>query len=324
MRAIQIDRVGGPEVLRVVDVPVPEPGPGTVRVRHGAIGVNFIDTYLRTGLYPAQLPFVPGTEAAGTVDALGPGVTGLAVGDRVAYVGRGPGSYAEQRVVEAGLCIRLPESIDFETAAAMLLKGLTVQFLLRRTRHGLERGDHIVWHAAAGGVGLIACQWAKELGYVLIATAGSPQKCELALAHGAAHAIDYRTEDVVARVKELTAGRGVKVVFDSVGKDTYERSLDCLAPLGLLVAFGNASGPIPPLQLLDLMRRGSLYVTRPTLNTHLSIPGAAPEMARELLDVVARGAVKIEIGQRFPLAEAAAAHRALESRETTGATVLLP
>jgi NADPH2:quinone reductase len=324
MRAIQIDRHGGPDVLSVVDMPLPEAGPGTVRVRHNACGVNFIDTYYRTGLYSSKLPTVLGEEAAGVVDAVGAGVDGLGVGDRVAYVARGPGSYAEARVVEAARVVRLPDSIDFDTAAAMMLKGLTVHALLRRTRTALEPGDVIVWHAAAGGVGLIACQYAKALGYEVIATAGSPEKCELARAHGAAHAIDYRTEDVVARVKELTGGRGVKVVYDSVGKDTWERSLDCLAPFGLWVSFGNASGPVPPISVLELSKRGSLYVTRPTLQTHLAVPGAMTDMARELFDVVARGAVKVDVGRRYRLEEAAAAHRDLESRATTGASVLVP
>ncbi len=308
----------------MVDLPLPEPGAGEVRVRHHACGVNFIDTYYRSGLYAKAPPFVLGDEAAGVIDAVGAGVTGLAVGDRVAYVARGPGSYAEARAIEAGRVVKLPDAIAFDTAAAMMLKGLTVEYLLFRTRHGLEPGDAIVWHAAAGGVGLIACQWAKALGYELIATAGSPQKCELARAHGAAHAIDYRTEDVVARVRALTGGRGVKVVFDSVGKDTWERSLDCVAPLGLVVTFGNASGPVPAFSPLELSRRGSLYVHRPTLQTHLAQPGAMQEMSRRLFDVVARGAVKIAIGHRYRLDEAERAHRELEGRATTGAIVLIP
>jgi NADPH2:quinone reductase len=324
MRAIQIDRHGGPEVMRVVDVPLPEPGPGSVRVRHTAIGVNYIDTYYRSGLYGSKLPTVLGDEAAGTIDALGEGVTGFAVGDRVAYVARGPGSYAEARTVDVSRVVRLPAAIGDDTAAAMMLKGLTVEYLLLRTRHGLEPGDAIVWHAAAGGVGLIACQWAKALGYRVIATAGGAHKCELALAHGAAHAVDYKTEDVVARVKDLTGGRGVPCVFDSVGKDTFERSLDCLQPLGLLVSFGNASGAVPPFSPLELSKRGSLYVTRPTLQTHLAMPGAMGEMSRALFDVVKHHKVRVEIGQRFPLDQAEAAHRALESRATVGATVLLP
>ncbi len=324
MRAIQIDRHGGPEVMQLVDLAEPVPQAGEVRVRHRAVGVNYIDIYYRTGLYGSKLPLVLGDEGAGVVDAIGAGVDGLAVGDRVAYVERSPGSYAEARVVEAARVVRLPDAIDFATAAAMMLKGLTVQYLLRRTRHGLERGDAIVWHAAAGGVGLIACQWAKHLGLELIATAGSPEKCELARAHGAAHAIDYRREDVVARVREITGGRGVKAVFDSVGKDTWERSLDCCAPFGLVASFGNASGPVPPVALLELSKRGSLYVTRPTLQTHLAQPGAMREMTAELFEVVSGGAVKIAIGRRVPLADAARAHEQLEARATTGSTILEP
>ena len=265
-----------------------------------------------------------GVEGAGVVDAVGAGVADVAVGDRVAYAARLPGSYAEARVLDAALVARLPETIDFARAAAMMLKGMTVQFLLRRTRTGLQPGDSIVWHAAAGGVGLIACQWAKALGYVVIATAGSPEKCALALAHGAAHAIDYHREDVVARVRELTGGRGVPVVFDSVGKDTWERSLDCLAPFGLIVSFGNASGAVPPISLLSLMQKGSLYVTRPTLQTHVAQPGASRAMAAELFDMVATGRVRIAARREYPLADAARAHADLEARRTTGQSVLIP
>jgi NADPH:quinone reductase len=246
------------------------------------------------------------------------------VGDRVAYVAKGPGSYAEARVVAAERVVKLPESIPFDIAAAMMLKGLTVQYLLRRTRTGLEPGDAILWHAAAGGVGLLACQWAKALGYVVIATAGSPEKCELARAHGAAHVIDYRREDVIARVKMVTGGQGVKVVYDSVGKDTWDRSLGSLAPFGLMVSFGNASGPPPAMNVLELTRRGSIYVTRPTLQTHLSQPGAQAEMTRELFDVVERGLVQVSIGQRYRLDDAMLAHRDLEERTTTGSSVLIP
>ncbi len=324
MRAIQIDRHGGADVMREVDIAVPDPGPGEVRVLHRAIGVNFIDTYYRTGLYPAALPLVLGVEGAGVVEAVGAGVSHVKEGDRAAYAARTPGRYAEARVLDATQVVRLPDAIGFATAAAMMLKGLTVQYLLKRTRHGLERGDRILWHAAAGGVGLIACQWARLLGYELIGTAGSPEKCELARAHGAAHVVQYRTEDVVARVKQLTAGRGVPCVFDSVGKDTWERSLDCLAPLGLMVTFGNASGPGPPVSLLELSRRGSLYVTRPTLGTHTQARDACQEMADDLFAVVAAGQVTITIGQRFALADARRAHEALESRATTGATILEP
>lgn len=311
-------------MIERVEIDVPEPRAGEVRVRHRACGVNFIDTYYRSGLYAAKPPFVLGEEAAGEVDAVGEAVEGLRVGDRVAYVAAGPGSYAEARVLPAGRVVKLPAGIAFDTAAAMMLKGLTVQYLLRRTRTGLAPGDAIVWHAAAGGVGLIACQWAKALGYEVIATAGSPEKCELARAHGAAHAIDYRKEDVVARVKELTGGRGVKVVYDSVGKDTWERSLACVAPLGLIVSFGNASGPVPPVSLLELTKRGSLYVTRPKLDTHVTQPGAMAEMTTELFDIVGRGVVNIQVGRRYALEDAARAHADLEGRATTGSSVLVP
>jgi NADPH:quinone reductase len=324
MRAIQVQRHGGPEVLELVDLPVREPGAGEVRVRHHAIGVNYIDTYFRSGLYKAALPLVPGSEGAGVIEAVGPGVTQFAVGDRVAYAAHGPGSYAEARTIDAAQIVKLPDAIDFETAAAMMLKGLTVEYLLLRTspQGGLRAGDTIVWHAAAGGVGLIGVQWAKALGLHVIGTAGGPDKCELAKRHGADVMIDYHREDVVARVKELTAGKGVKIVYDSVGKDTFERSLDCLAPFGLLVAFGNASGAIPPFDILTLSRKGSLYVTRPTLGTHSKEHLA--EMDEALFTVVASGLVKIDVAQRYPLAEAARAHTELEGRKTTGASVLIP
>jgi NADPH2:quinone reductase len=324
MRAIQIERTGGPEVMQVVDVPLREPGPGEVRVRHSACGINFIDTYYRTGLYAMQLPAVLGVEAAGVVDAVGAGVTHLAVGDRVGYSASKPGSYADARVLDATPVFRLPDAIDFDTAAAMMLKGLTVCYLLRRTQPqgGLHAGDMIVWHAAAGGVGLIACQWAKAMGLVTIATAGSDEKCRLALAHGAAHAINYRTEDVVARVRELTGGKGVKAVYDSVGKDTWERSLDCLAPFGLMVTFGNASGPVPAFPPLVLSQKGSLYVTRPTLGTHLAQRAVGEQMATQLFEMVTSGKVKIEISGRYPLEQVAQAHRDLEARKTTGSLIL--
>ncbi|HEU4611308.1 MAG TPA: quinone oxidoreductase [Kofleriaceae bacterium] len=325
MRAIQIQRTGGPEVLQVVDVPIGEPGPGQVRVRHRACGINFIDTYHRSGLYAVKLPLVLGSEAAGVIDAVGPGVTGLAVGDRVGYAAPGPGSYAEARVLDANPVFKLPDAIDFEHAAAMMLKGLTVQYLLRRTQPfgGLHAGDAIVWHAAAGGVGLIACQWAAALGLVVIGTAGSDEKCELARRHGATHTINYRREDVALRVRELTGGRGVKVVYDAVGKDTWERSLDCLAPFGLMVSFGNASGAVPPISVLSLSAKGSLYLTRPTLNTHLADRSVGEQMARELFEMVTSGKVKIEIGQRYKLEDAAQAHRDLEGRKTTGSSILV-
>jgi NADPH2:quinone reductase len=324
MRAIQIDQFGDPDVMHLTDVPLGDPGPGEVRVRHRACGINFVDVYFRTGLYPVPLPVVLGTEGAGVIDAVGEGVTHLAIGDRVAYAARTPGSYAEARVVSAIPVVKLPDAIEFETAAAMMLKGLTVQYLLRRTRVALAPGDAILWHAAAGGVGLSACQWARALGLRLIATAGSDDKCRLAEQHGAAHAINYRREDVVARVRELTGGAGVPVVYDPVGKDTWERSLDCLAPFGLLVSFGNASGPVPPIQLGVLAQKGSLYVQRPTLNTHLATRAWVEEMAGELFEMVTSGKVVVPVERRYPLAEARRAHRELESRITTGAGVLVP
>jgi NADPH2:quinone reductase len=324
MRAIQINQFGGPEVMQLVELPIGEPGPGEVRVQHHACGINFIDVYHRTGLYPMPLPAVLGTEAAGVVDAVGTGVTHLAPGDRVAYTARTPGSYASARVVPAAPVVKLPDSIDFETGAAMMLKGLTVQYLLRRTRVTFAPGEHILWHAAAGGVGLIACQWAKALGLRLIGTAGSDDKCRLAEQHGAAYTINYRREDLVARVREITGGKGVNVVYDAVGKDTWERSLDCLAPLGLLVSFGNASGPPPPLSVGVLSQKGSLYVQRPTLGTHTATREVSQQMADELFAMVASGQVKVPVERRYPLAEAARAHRDLEGRTTTGAGVLLP
>jgi NADPH2:quinone reductase len=324
MRAIQIERFGDPDVMQQADVPLGDPGPGEVRVRHRACGINFIDTYHRTGLYPLPLPVVLGTEGAGVVEAVGDGVTHLAVGDRVAYAARTPGSYAEARVLPAFPVVKLPDSIDFETGAAMMLKGLTVQYLLRRTRVELSPGAPILWHAAAGGVGLIACQWAKALGLKLIGTAGSDDKCRLAEQAGAAYVINYRREDLVARVREITDGRGVEVVYDAVGKDTWERSLDCLAPLGVMVSFGNASGAVPPINLGILAQKGSIYVQRPTLGTYVSSREAAQGMADELFAMVASGKVKIPVERRYPLAEAVQAHRDLEARITTGAGVLVP
>ena len=326
MRAIQIERTGGPEVLRAVDLPVGEPGPGEVRVRHYAIGVNFIDTYHRSGLYPVPLPAVLGSEGAGVVEAVGPDVTHVAVGDRVAYAAAKPGSYAERRVLNALPVVRLPDDIAYDTAAAMMLKGLTVQYLLKRTRpqRDLGPGAFIVWHAAAGGVGTIACQWARALGYRVIATAGSPQKCALAKTNGAEFAIDYRTEDVVARVREITGGKGVPVVYDSVGKDTWERSLDCLEPFGLMVSFGNASGAVPPISLGQLAQKGSLHVNRPTLNTHQSSRANVDAMTSDLFAIVASGAVKIDPPARYALDDAEKAHRDLEARKTTGSLILVP
>ncbi|MBN9339968.1 MAG: quinone oxidoreductase, partial [Comamonadaceae bacterium] len=301
--AVQIRQHGGPEVLELADLPVGEPGPGQVRIRHRAIGLNFIDVYHRTGLYPLSLPATIGMEGAGVVEAVGEGVTHLRVGDRAAYAANPPGSYSEARVMPAqGVC-KLPDAIGFETGAAMMLKGLTAQYLLKKTRpaEGLEPGDFVLFHAAAGGVGLIACQWAKALGLRLIGTAGSDAKCQLALDNGAAHAINYAREDFAARVKEITGGKGVKVVYDSVGKDTWDKSLDCLRPFGLMASFGNASGPVPPFAPCVLAAKGSLYVTRQTLITHMSSREATQAMADDLFAVVASGQVKIHIAQRYAL-----------------------
>ena len=325
-KAILIRRFGGPEVLELADVEVGEPGPGQVRVRHEACGLNFIDVYQRTGLYNNPLPMVPGMEGAGIVEAVGEGVTQLDAGDRVAYASQPPGAYCERRVMPAKTVVRLPDAIPFDVGAAMMLKGLTVQYLLKKTQPqgGLENGEAVLFHAAAGGVGMIACQWARAMNLNLIATAGSDAKCALALEHGAMAAINYHTEDIVARVKQITGGAGVKVVYDSVGKDTFERSLDCLRPFGLMVSFGNASGPVPPIDVLRLSAKGSLYLTRPTVFSHLATRESAQEMADDLFEVVQSGAVKIRIDQRYPLAEAGRAQRDLEARATTGSTVLIP
>ncbi|MBK6472296.1 MAG: quinone oxidoreductase [Betaproteobacteria bacterium] len=325
-RAIQIAAYGGPEQLQLVDVAVGAPGPGEIRIRHQACGLNFIDVYQRTGLYANPLPLTLGMEGAGFVEALGEGVTHLSVGDRAAYASQPPGAYCEVRVMPAKCVVRLPDAIDFDTAAGMMLKGLTAQYLLKKTRpvEGLQPGDFVLFHAAAGGVGLIACQWARALGLQLIGTAGSAAKCALALEHGAAFAIDYSQEDFVGRVKEITGGKGVKVVYDSVGKDTFDKSLDCLRPFGLMASFGNASGPVPPFAPGALGPKGSLYLTRQTLFSHIATRESTQAMADDLFDVVGSGAVKICIDQRFPLAQAAEAHRALEARKTTGSTILLP
>lgn len=324
--AVQIQQPGGPEQMALVSLPVGEPGPGQVRIAHHAIGLNYIDVYQRTGLYPLPLPLTLGMEGAGVVEAVGEGVTHLAVGDRVAYAANPPGSYSQRRVMPAMNVCRLPDGIGFETGAAMMLKGLTAQYLLKRCRptEGLEAGDFVLFHAAAGGVGLIVCQWAKALGLRLIATAGSDEKCRLALDNGAEFAINYRTENFTARVKDITAGQGVKVVYDGVGKDTWDGSLDCLRPFGLMVSFGNASGPVPAFAPGMLGPKGSLYVTRQTLFSHITSRERTQAMADELFAVVQSGAVNIRIDQRFALADVQAAHRSLEARQTTGCTVLLP
>ena len=325
-KAIRIEKNGGPEVLQLVDVQVGAPGPGEIRIRHKAVGLNFIDIYQRDGLYAMPMPLQLGMEASGVIEAAGEGVTHLKVGDRAAYASAPPGSYSEERVMPAKCVCRLPDAISFDTGAAMMLKGLTAQYLLKRTlpMGGLQAGDFVLFHAAAGGVGLIACQWAKALGYQLIGTAGSDAKCTLAIKHGAEHMINYSREDFVARVKEITAGRGVKVVYDSVGKDTFDKSLDCLRPFGLLATYGNASGPVAPLNLGTLGAKGSLYVTRPTLFTHIATRESTQVMADDLFEAVTSGKVKIPVERRYALADAAQAHRDLEGRQTTGCSVLLP
>ncbi len=323
---VQIERNGGPDEMRFVELPVGEPGPGEIRIRHHASGLNFIDVYQRSGVYKLPMPLTLGMEGAGIVEAAGAGVTHLKAGDRAAYASNPPGSYSTARLMPAKGVVRLPDAIDFETGAAMMLKGLTAQYLLKRTlpQEGLRAGDFVLFHAAAGGVGLIACQWAKALGLQLIGTAGSAEKCALAAAHGAAFTINYRTEDFAARVKEITAGKGVKVVYDSVGKDTWDKSLDCLRPFGLMASFGNASGVVPPFAPAMLGAKGSLYVTRQTLFTHIATREATQAMADDLFAVVTSGVVKIRIDQRYALADVAQAHRDLEARKTTGSSVLIP
>lgn len=321
-RAIRIHQTGGPEVLRWEEVEVGSPGPGQVRLRQTAVGLNYIDTYHRNGTYPLPvLPAILGREAAGVVVALGSGVSDFQPGDRVAYA-LSPGAYAEERLIEAERLVPLPEEISDRQAAAIMLKGLTARYLLRRT-YPVQTGDTILFHAAAGGVGLLSCQWASHLGAKVIGTVGSPQKAELARAHGCHHPILYQEVDFVERVRDLTQGEGVPVVYDSVGKATFQKSLDCLRPFGLMVSFGQSSGPVPPLEVSALADRGSLYLTRPTLATHIARRSDLLLASRELFDVVKRGIVAIEIGQTYPLSEAARAHEDLEARRTAGATVLL-
>ena len=323
-RAIRIHETGGAERLRWEEIEIAPPGSGEVLVRHTAVGVNYIDVYHRTGLYPVPgLPAVLGVEAAGVVEAIGPGVTTVETGELVAYAGGSLGAYAERARVPAERLVRLPASISDEQAAAMMLKGLTAQYLLRRT-HRVQRGDTILFHAAAGGVGLIACQWAKHLGATVIGTVGSDAKAPLAQANGCDHVIVYTREHFPERVRALTGGAGVTVVYDSVGQATFDDSLDCLAPLGLMVSFGNASGPVPPVNPAILAMKGSLFLTRPTLVTYTAKREDLVAAAEELFGVVASGAVRVTINHRYPLAEAAAAHRALEQRGTTGSIVLIP
>ncbi|HOB62677.1 MAG TPA: quinone oxidoreductase [Candidatus Competibacteraceae bacterium] len=323
-KAIRIHEYGGPEVMRWEEVEIGEPGPGQLRVRHGAVGLNYIDIYHRTGLYslPA-LPWTLGMEGAGQVEAVGDGVSEFKVGDRVAYASPPVGAYAEVRLIPADRVVALPTAIDDRTAAAMMLQGMTAQFLLRRT-YRVQAGDTILLHAAAGGVGLLISQWARHLGATVIGTVGSDQKAELARAHGCHHVIVYSRENFVERVREVTDGQGVAVVYDSVGRETFMGSLDCLRPLGMMVSFGNASGPAPSFEPGILAAKGSLFLTRPTLMTYTAKRADLLASAAELFDVVGHGDVRVEIRQTYPLAEAAQAHRALEARQTTGSTVLLP
>ena len=320
-KTVIINEFGGSDKLTIQDMPVGDPGPGQVRIAHKACGLNFIDVYQRTGLYPLNLPHALGMEAAGVIEAVGEGVTHLKVGDRAAYASMPPGGYCERRVMPAAQVCPLPDGISFEEGAAMMLKGLTVQYLFHRTTP-LKRGDTVLFHAAAGGVGLIACQWAKSEGITLIGTAGSDDKCQLALDHGAAHCINYNTKDFVAKVRELTDGKGVDVVMDSVGASTFEGSMDCLKPLGMMITFGNASGPVPAFNPAILGQKGSLKITRPTLFTHIADHDTCQEMAQHLFGKVQAGDVKIRIDQRFGLDNIAAAHDALETRKTTGSTIL--
>jgi NADPH2:quinone reductase len=323
-RRVVVRRLGGPEVLEVESFEPAAPGPGEALIRQTAIGLNFIDTYYRSGLYPSPtgLPLTPGSEAAGIVEAVGEGVDEVRVGQRVAYAG-GLGGYADRRIAPARILVPLPDSVADEQAAAMMLKGMTAQYLLRQT-YAVKPGDTVLFHAAGGGVGLIACQWAKHLGATVIGTAGSAEKAELARAHGCDHVILYKEEDFAARVREITGGKGVPVVYDGVGKATFLGSLDCLQPRGLMVSFGNASGAVEAFNLGLLSQKGSLYVTRPTLMTYTATRDQLLACATDLLDVVGSGKVRIEINQRFPLERAADAHRALEGRQTTGSTLLVP
>lgn len=322
-QTVIIEQPGGPEALQLVERDVGAPGPGELRIAHKACGLNFIDVYQRTGLYPLTLPHALGMEAAGVVEAVGTGVTHLKPGDRAAYAATPPGAYSTARVMPAAQVCPLPDDISFEQGAAMMLKGMTVEYLFHRTTP-IAKGDTVLFHAAAGGVGLLACQWARSEGITLIGTAGTDEKCALAQAHGATHCINYGTEDWVARVQEITQGHGVDVVMDAVGADTFDGSLDSLKPLGMMISFGNASGPVPPFNLGILAQKGSLKITRPTLFAHIGDHAACQEMAQHLFEKVQSGAAKIRIDQRFPLSEVRAAHEALEARKTTGCTILHP
>ncbi|HDR9803535.1 quinone oxidoreductase family protein [Burkholderia cenocepacia] len=322
-KAIRYDQPGGPDVMKWVDVEVGAPKAGEVRIRQHAVGLNYIDVYFRTGLYPQQLPAGLGMEAAGEVTAVGDGVTAFKVGDRVAYVGQPPGAYAQERVMPAERVVKLPDGISYDDAASVMLQGLTAHYLLRRT-YPVKAGDTILIHAAAGGVGLLVCQWAKALGATVIGTVGSDEKAELAKAHGCDHPIVYTRENFTQRVKAITNGAGVPVVYDSIGKDTYVGSLDSLAPLGYFVSFGNASGPLPPIDSKEFSSRGSLFFTRPTLFSYIAKRADLEAAATELFDVILSGKVKTSINQRYPLAEVGRAHADLEARKTTGSTILVP
>ena len=322
-QAVRIEKTGGPEVMQLVNLDLPKPGANEVRIRHTAIGLNYIDTYHRSGLYPVKLPSGLGQEAAGVVEELGQGVTSLKLGDRVAY-GNGPiGAYAQARNIQASSVVKIPDSISDETAAGMMLKGMTVRYLLRAS-YKVKAGETILLHAAAGGVGMIASQWAKALGATVIGTVGPESKMEIAKAHGCAHVINSSTENVVARVREITGGKGVPVVYDGVGQATFLTSLDCLSPRGLLVSFGNASGPVVGVELGILASKGSLYVTRPTLGTYISNDADLAETTNDLFEIVQSGKVKIPVNQTYALSDVIQAHRDLEARKTTGTTVLIP
>ncbi|WP_261508779.1 quinone oxidoreductase family protein [Burkholderia multivorans] len=322
-KAIRYDQPGGPDVMKWVDVEVGAPQAGEVRIKQHAVGLNYIDVYFRTGLYPQPLPGGLGMEAAGEVTAVGEGVSALKVGDRVAYVAQPPGAYAQERVLSAERVVKLPDGIGYDDAASVMLQGLTAHYLLRRT-YPVKAGDTILIHAAAGGVGLLVCQWAKALGATVIGTVGSDEKAELAKAHGCDHPIVYTRENFTQCVKEITNGAGVPVVYDSIGKDTYIGSLDCLAPLGYFVSFGNASGPLPPIDSKEFSSRGSLFFTRPTLFSYIAKRADLESAAAELFDVILSGKVKTSINQRYPLAEVGRAHADLEARKTTGSTILIP
>ena len=321
--AIRFHKTGGPEVLQWEEVQVGDPGPGEARIKHHAVGLNFIDIYFRTGLYPAPLPSGLGSEGAGVVEAVGAGVTHVKAGDRVAYAGGPQGAYAEARVMPAEKLVKLPDSISFDQGAAMMLQGMTVRYLIKKS-YPVKAGDTVLWHAAAGGVGLIACQWLKALGVTVIGTVSSDEKAALAKAHGCAHTIDYTKEDFPKRVLDITGGKKLPVVFDSIGKDTWEKSLDCILPLGYMISFGNASGAVPPVGLATLSAKGSLYVQRPTLMTYTATRPLLEETANDLFAAVSSGKVKIEVNQRFALKDAGDAQTALAGRKTTGSTVLLP